>query len=137
MMMMLSAESQTEMEQVLHVQDCPGYYYNWIAPLQQWGMKWHPIKDTYCPPQLDHSLQWVHLAPPQDVNMIPLLGDGEMHCQHMAQEIGATYLYYRQDLGKIEIWAHNVSEAMTKMSILLQKIKERRIRRPLLLKPKN
>jgi hypothetical protein len=108
---------------MVSIQEYPGYYYNWIAPLQQWGMKWHPIKDTYSPPVLDSSLQWIHLAPPQGVNMIPLLGDGEMHCQKIAYEIGATYLYFRQDLQKIEIWAQDITEAMTKMSIYLHKIK--------------
>lgn len=107
-----------------YIQEHPGYYYNWIAPLQQWGMKWHPIKDIYSPPVLDGSIQWIHLAPPQGINMIPLLGDGEMHCQKIAQEIGASYIYFRQDLHKIEIWAQDITDAMTKMSIYLNKIKE-------------
>jgi hypothetical protein len=104
----------------------PGYYYNWIAPLQQWGMKWHPIKNTYCPPQFDNSMYWIHMSPPEGINMIPLLGDGNMHCEKLAQEIGATYIYYRQDLKKIEIWAQDITEAMTKMSIYLNKIKSQR-----------
>lgn len=107
------------------IRDYPGYFYNWIAPLQQWGMRWQPVKGEYSPPQLDASIQWIHLALPEGVNMIPLLGDGDMHCAHIAQQIGATYLYYRQDLGKMEIWAHDVVGAMTKLSIYFQTIKEK------------
>ena len=109
---------------VYYIQEYPGYYYNWIAPLQQWGMKWSPIKDVYCPPQLDGSLQWIHLSPPSGVNMIPLLGNGNMHLEKMASEIGATYLYYRQDLNKMEIWSHDITNAVTKMSIYLHNMKK-------------
>lgn len=96
-----------------------GYYYNWIAPLQQWGLKWQPIQDTYSPPQLDSSLQWIHLSVPEGVNIIPLLGDGRMHCEKLAGKIGATYLYYRHDLHKIEIWAQDITGAMTNLSVYL------------------
>lgn len=106
------------------IQEHPGYYYNWIAPLQQWGLKWHPIPEVYSPPKFDSSLQWMHLSPPQGLNMIPLLGNGDMHCEKLAEEIGASYLYYRQDLGKIEIWAQDITRAMTHMSIHLNKIRE-------------
>jgi DNA-binding transcriptional regulator YdaS (Cro superfamily) len=105
------------------LQDYPGYYYNWVAPLQQWGMRWHPVRGTYSPPQLDQSLQWVHLSPPQGLNMVPLLGDGDMHCEKMAQEIGATYLYYRQDLGKIEVWSQDIAHAMVQLSVHLNRIR--------------
>lgn len=122
-----------EMEQP--IQDYPGYFYNWIGPLQQWGMRWQPLKGEYSPPQLDASIQWIHLALPEGVNMIPLLGDGVMHCAHLAPQIGATYLYYRQDLGKMEIWAHDVVGAMTKLSIYLQTIKEKQNKNKTLLPP--
>jgi hypothetical protein len=115
-----------------YIYEYPGYYYNWIAPLQQWGVKWHPIKDTYCPPQFDNSLQWFHLSVPQGINMIPLLGDGSMHCEKLAEEIGATYIYYRQDIGKIEIWAHDITNAITKMTLYLNKIKEQRSKNQIL-----
>lgn len=100
-----------------------GYYYIWITPLQQWGMKWRPIKDTYSPPLLDQSLQWIHIAPPQGLNMVPLLG----YSEDLANKIGATYLYYRKDLNKIEIWAQDITSATTKLSIHLRQVKERRI----------
>lgn len=96
-----------------------GYYYNWIAPLQQWGVKWRPIKDTYSPPLLDTSLQWFHLDP-MGMNAQVLLGDGIKK----AEEIGATYIYYRQDLDKIEIWAQDITDATIKLSIYLQKVKQ-------------
>ena len=102
-----------------------GYYYNWVAPLQQWGLKWEPIKDTYCPPVLDHSLRWFHLSVPQGIGMIPLLGDDKMHCEKLAEKIGATYLYYRHDINKMEIWAHDTTEAATKLSIYLNELKRR------------
>lgn len=97
----------------------PGYYYNWVAPLQQWLLKWEPVADAYSPPVLDHSAQWAHLTPPQGVNAAPL------NCQKIAQETGATYVYYRQDLGKLEIWAHDITEATTKTAIYLQGIRQR------------
>lgn len=115
-----------------------GYYYNWIAPLQQWGLKWEPIKDTYCPPLLDNSLQWFQLSVPQGIGMIPLLGDGKMHCEKLAARIGATYIYYRHDIKKIEIWASDTVEATTKMVIYLNELKQRRSenRKDLILKLK-
>jgi len=115
-----------------------GYYYNWIAPLQQWGLKWEPIKDTYCPPLLDNSLQWFHLAVPQGIGMIPLLGDGKMHCEKLAERIGATYIYYRHDIKKIEIWAQDTTDATTKMVIYLNELKRRGVenRKNLILKLK-
>lgn len=115
-----------------HIQEHPGYYYNWIAPLQQWGMRWHPLKGIYSPPQLDNSIQWVHLSPPQGLNMTPLLGDGCMHFEKIAQEIGATYIYYRQDLGKIEIWAQDITEPMTRMNIYLNRIRDQHKKHKLL-----
>lgn len=102
-----------------------GYYYNWIAPLQQWGVKWEPLKDVYCPPVLDNSLQWFHLSVPEGIGMIPLLGDGKMHCEKLAKRIGATYIYYRHDIKKIEIWAQDITEATTKMVIYLNELKRR------------
>lgn len=115
-----------------------GYYYNWIAPLQQWGLKWAPIKDTYCPPLLDNSLQWFQLSVPQGIGMIPLLGDGKMHCEKLAERIGATYIYYRHDIKKIEIWAQDTTEATTKMVIYLNELKRRGVenRKNLILKLK-
>lgn len=115
-----------------HVNECPGYYYNWISPLQQWGMKWSPIKNMYSPPRFDNSLQWFHLSIPSGINMIPLLGDGNMHCEKLAEEIGATYIYYRQDLHKIEIWAHDITDSVTKMTIYLNKIKEQHAKNKIL-----
>jgi len=117
-----------------YIHEHPGYYYNWIAPLQQWGMKWHPIRDTYCPPQFDNSLQWFHLSIPHGINMIPLIGDGCMHCEKIAKEIGATYIYYRQDLNKLEIWAQDITDSITKMTIYLNKIKEQRAKNNKILK---
>lgn len=107
-----------------YITEHPGYYYNWIAPLQQWGLKWKPIKNTYSPPKFDNSLQWIHLSPPKGLNMNDVIGDGDMHCQELAEEIGATYIHHRQDLNKIEIWAQDITGAMTKMSIQLNKIKQ-------------
>lgn len=103
-----------------------GYYYNWITPLQEWGLKWRPLKNVYSPPLLDQSLQWVHIAPLQGINVIPLLGDGDMHLEKFAKEIDATYIYYRADMNKMEIWAHDITSAATKLSIYFQQVKERR-----------
>ena len=109
-------------EYFIHEQ--PGYYYNWIAPLQQWGLKWKPIRGIYCPPQWDTSVQWTHLAIPEGVNILPLLGDGDMHIQKVAEDARATYIYYRQDRKKSEIWAQDITEAITKINIYLKKIQE-------------
>jgi len=55
-----------------------------------------------------------------------------MHCEKLAEEIGATYIYYRQDMGKIEIWAHDITNAITKMTLYLNKIKEQRAKNQIL-----
>lgn len=102
----------------------PGYYYNWVAPLQQWLLKWEPLDNTYSPPVLDHSAQWIHLAPPQGVNAAPL------NCRKIAQDIGAAYVFYRHDLGKLEIWAHDIADATTKAAAYLQCIRQRQLQRP-------
>lgn len=107
-----------------YIAEQPGYYYNWIAPLQQWGLKWKPIRDTYCPPVWDSSLQWIHLDIPQHINVIPLLGDGEMHFQKFAQDMNATYIYYRQDLKKMEIWGQDIHKAVAHMTIYFNKFKK-------------
>lgn len=108
-----------------------GYYYNWIAPLQQWGLRWQPVKGIYSPPQLDNSLQWFHLSVPEGVNMIPLLGDGQMHCEKLAERIGATYLYYRHDLHKIEVWTQDIAGAMAHLSVYLNGLRRETKKKPL------
>lgn len=125
--------------QVSHyvIADQPGYYYNWIAPLQQWGLKWKPIKNSYCPPVWDNSIQWIHLDIPEYINIIPLLGDGEMHLQKLAEEMGATYIYYRQDLKKIEIWAQDISGCVAIMAIYFNKFKkQQKTKQNMILQPK-
>ena len=106
------------------IPEMPGYYYNWIAPLQSWGVRWVPIKDTYSPPQMDASVKWIHLSIPEGVHILPLLGDGAMHLDKLAGRIDAKYIYYRQDLGKLEIWAEDITSAMTQASIYLNGLKK-------------
>lgn len=100
----------------------PGYYYQWIAPLQTYGMKWMPLQDIYSPPCLDASMRWMHLAVPEGVNMIPLLGNSAMHMEKKAQECGASYLFYRSDLNKIEIWSTDLEGTMIKLNNYLKSL---------------
>lgn len=93
-----------------------GYYYQWIAPLNQWGMKWTPIQGVYSPPIRDTSISWFHLGVPTDLNIIPILGDGVMHFEKIANDTGATYIFYRADLNKIEIWGKDVITVCIKLT---------------------
>lgn len=105
------------------MQEHPGYYYQWIAPLCTWGVKWMPIKNVYSPPVMDTSLSWLHMSIPSGINVIPIIGDGDMHFAKIAEETGASYIYYRQDLKKIEIWAQDTTTVMIRLTQWLNDIK--------------
>lgn len=101
------------------VEEFPGYFYNYVWALQQWLIRWEPLEDAYSPPILDHSARWFHLSPPQGVNLAPL------NNKKIAQEINAIYVYYRHDINKLEIWAHDIAAATTNASIYLQGVRQR------------
>jgi len=98
---------------MIFIPEYPGYYWCWIEPLQQWILRWTPIKDIYSPPLLDNSLKWYHVAIPSTIKspsaIIPLLSWNH-------------YVYYRPDLHKIEIWAHDIEKAVIKTHLFLHSI---------------
>jgi hypothetical protein len=106
-----------------------GYYYEFIAPLNQWGMKWVPLANIYSPPVRDASLSWFHMGVPDNFNIVPLLGDGEMHFQKIANETNATYIFYRSDIKKIEIWAADVTTTCVKLQEYFNKIREKAVKK--------
>lgn len=89
------------------MEEHPGYYWLMVPALGTWTMRWEPVHQVYSPPVLDQSLRWCHMHIPKHVRSFQALlsKEDDFHFQKLARDTGATYIYFREDLGMIEVWA--------------------------------
>ena len=93
------------------IEEHPGYYWVMVPALGAWTLKWEPVHQVYSPPVLDQSLRWCHIHVPQGVKSFGALlsKEDDFHFKKLARDTGATYIYFREDLGMIEVWARGRS----------------------------
>lgn len=101
------------------IEGYPGYSYNWIEPLQQWVMRWAPEREVYSPPVLDESIRWIHLSVPSNIKSFGALDTRKLERDHKI-----TYLFYRADLNKIEIWSHDVEASCISLNQYLCSLRQ-------------
>lgn len=78
-----------------------GYYWQWIHPIQSYVLKWKSIENTYSPPYLDNSLEWYHF----NISF-------ENYKKMSINDKNIVYMYYRFDLGKLEIWTKDLGRSL-------------------------
>lgn len=98
-----------------HIEEYPGYTWNWIPALGQWVMKWGSIDTVYSPPVLDESMNWYHVSVPDHIKSPGILKP--------SPDMQIAYMYYRKDLHKIEIWSSDIGTAIIRLTNYLYSIK--------------
>lgn len=97
------------------IEGYPGYTWHWVDALEQWVMKWTAVNNVYSPPVMDHSLKWYHVSVPNHIKSPHILKPSHDMC--------ITYMYYRKDLNKIEIWSSDIESAVIRLTNYMYSIK--------------
>lgn len=111
------------------VVDAPGYVYEWVDPIQSYVVKYEPIPGFYSPPIFDTNLSWYQISVPKGMSVGSLKGDGALHFENPIVDLpfeyraedwyshwsGATYVFYREDIHKIEIWSSDVHSSVVRI----------------------
>jgi len=96
-------------ERITHViPEHVGYFWEWTG--QDWQIRWEPVKGIYSPPSL-MNLSVGYLEVPEILNdkMGLVIGkDGSMF-KFITHWSYSVYIFYRQDINKIEIWGYQPS----------------------------
>lgn len=114
---------------VCPVADAPGYFYEWVEPIGDWVMKYKPIPGFYSPPIFDTNLSWYQISVPEGISFGALIGDGALHFEKPFVSLpfedsaegwyehwsGAAYIFYRQDINKIEVWSSDLSKTLIRV----------------------
>lgn len=123
---------------VLPMADAPGYFYEWVEPIGDWVVKYKPIAGFYSPPIFDKTLSWYQIAVPSEVAIGSLKGSGALHFEDPIVALpfkdtaggwyqhwsGATYVYYREDIHKIEIWSADLHKSIVRIVGWLESCKK-------------
>lgn len=94
-----------------------GYYWQWIAPMNSYILKYKSINDLYSPPILDKSLSWYHMTIPIHIKKFDFIS------QKKLKEFKCVYIYHRTDLNKLEIWSSNLEFSIIKINQFLCSLK--------------
>ncbi len=83
-----------------------GYFWDFDIEAAHWVLRWEPVKGRYSPPVLDNTILSTHVDVPQDLQdkMGLVIGRDGQFFKYITHWSGAVYIFYRQDIGKIEIW---------------------------------
>lgn len=100
------------------INEHPGYFYSWVEPLQTWILKWKSIPGVYSPPVFDENIRWIHLAVPTHIRSVRAFD-----LEKLAADHGIIYLFYREDLKKLEIWANELEASVISLNQFLNSVR--------------
>lgn len=109
--------------------DAPGYFYEWVEPIGDWVVKYKPIPGFYSPPIFANNLSWYQISVPKGMSVGSLKGEGALHFENPIVKLpfddsaedwyqhwsGAAYVFYREDIHKIEIWAADLHKSIVRI----------------------
>lgn len=127
-----------ETAQTIPMDGVPGYFYEWVDPIGDWVLKHMPVQGVYSPPIYDSSLAWYHISIPQGVSLGSLKGDGALHFENPVVKLpfqdsaedwfqhwsGATYVFYREDIHKIEVWSTDLHKSVVRIVAWLDEVQK-------------
>lgn len=102
---------------VIPIEAHPGYSWHWVAPVGEWVLKWRPVPDRYSPPVFNTGLRWYHIRLPSTMKSPSVL---RLH--HLRRSFRLSYIVYRPDIQRIEIWSRDLEHAVLKVNDYLRSI---------------
>ena len=84
----------------------PGYSWEWFPPMNGWRLRWEPVRSMYSPPRLHPGITsvFVGVDPVLAYKIGTVIGKNGAHLKTISEASGAPYIWFRSDIGQMEIW---------------------------------